>query len=375
MSGEIVTLEVRPSDIGVPVQGIQDKLRIYGRLSEQGCSRKVACVLMHPTVNYMNHYLIEPLRSRGCAVLALNSRYIGNDSMLLMERVIQDLGVGVRFLRERGYQRVIYIGNSGGGALGCFYQSQAERLTIRDTVDGRPLDLTSADLPAVDAIALSGVHLGRSETFGNHLDPSVIDERDFLSADPDLDMYERRNGPPYSPAWLERYYAAQRARHEKITGWVLGRLREIAALPTERRVADQAFIVYRTCARPQMMDASLDPNDRPPGVSIWGDARASNYAPTVLGRFATLRSYLSQWSLLSRAKGPACLAQTSVPVLNVEFSADEGTYPADVRAFSDAARGRCQDYVLRGARHYPFLQPNGERLVGELADVICQWAR
>jgi hypothetical protein len=219
------------------------------------------------------------------------------------------------------------------------------------------------------------VHLGRPETFGNHLDPSVLDESDFLSADPELDMYSRRNGPPYSPAWLERYYAAQRARHEKITGWALGRLREIAALPKERGVADQAFIVYRTCARPQMMDASLDPNDRPPGVSIWGDARASNYAPTVLGRFTTLRSYLSQWSLLSRAKGPACLAQTSVPVLNVEFSADEGTYPADVRAFSEAAHGRCEDYVLRGARHYPFLQPNGERLVGELADVICQWAR
>ncbi|MGE5064052.1 MAG: hypothetical protein ACM3IG_08305 [Myxococcales bacterium] len=375
MSGDIVTLEVRPSDIGVPVQGIQDKLRIYGRLSEQGCSKDIAFVLMHPTVNYMNHYLIEPLRSRGRAVLGLNSRYIGNDSMLLMERVIQDLGVGVRFLRERGYRRVIYIGNSGGGALGCFYQSQAEHLTIRDTVDGRTLDLTPADLPPFDAIALSGVHLGRAETFGNHLDPSVLDERDFLSVDPDLDMYERKNGPPYSPAWLERYYAAQRARHERITGWVLGRLREIAALPRERGIADEPFIVYRTCARPQMMDASLDPNDRPPGVSIWGDARASNYAPTVLGRFTTLRSYLSQWSLLSRAKGPACLAQTSVPVLNVEFSADEGTYPADVHAFSEAARGRCEDYVLRGARHYPFLQPNGERLVGELSDVICQWAR
>jgi len=375
MSGEIITLEVRPSDIGVPVQGVQDKLRIHGRLSEQGCSKDVVFVLMHPNVSYMNHYLIEPLRSHGCAVLALNSRYIGNDSMLLMERVIQDLGVGVRFLRERGYRRVIYVGNSGGGALGCFYQSQAEHLTIRDTVDGRPLDLTPTDLPPVDAIALSGVHLGRPETFGNHLDPSVLDERDFLSTDPELDMYDRRNGPLYSPAWLERYYAAQRARHQRITDWVLGRLREIAALPRDRGVADQAFIVYRTCARPQMMDASLDSNDRPPGVSIWGDARASNYAPTVLGRFTTLRSYLSQWSLLSRAKGPASLAQTSVPVLNVEFSADEGTYPADVRAFSDAARGRCEDYVLRGARHYPFLQPNGERLVGELADVICQWAR
>src|SRR5688572_6751588 len=119
MTGRIVPLEVRPSTIGVPVQGLQDKLRIYGRIADEGCSKDVAYLLLHPNANYMHHYLIEPLQKRGRAVLGLNTRYIGNDSMLLIERVLQDIGVGVQFLRREGYKRIIYIGNSGGGAVGC----------------------------------------------------------------------------------------------------------------------------------------------------------------------------------------------------------------------------------------------------------------
>ena len=116
MDGRIVTLEVRPPSARVLAQGIQDKLRIYARLLDQRCPRNVAYILAHPNVNYMHHYLMEPLHRRGRAVLGLNTRYIGNDVTLLMERVIQDLGAGVRYLREQGFERVIFIGNSGGGS-------------------------------------------------------------------------------------------------------------------------------------------------------------------------------------------------------------------------------------------------------------------
>ena len=73
-------------------------------------------------------------------------------------------------------------------------------------------------------------------------------------------------------------------------------------------------------------------NSSPAAASIWGGVRATNYAATILGRFTTLRSYLSQWSELGRAgDGPARLAETSVPVFNIRFSADEGTYPSLTR--------------------------------------------
>ncbi len=102
--------------------------------------------------------------------------------------------------------------------------------------------------------------------------------------------------------------------------------------------------------------------------------RATNYSASILGRFTTLRSYLSQWSQLGRAgAGPARLTETSVPVFNIRFSADEGTYPSLTQEYSDAAKGRCDDYVLQGARHFPYKQENGDRLIAELADAIVEW--
>jgi hypothetical protein len=60
-------------------------------------------------------------------------------------------------------------------------------------------------------------------------------------------------------------------------------------------------------------------------------------------------------------------------VLNIRFSADEGTYPSLTREYSEAAAGRCEDYVLEGARHFPFKQENGAALISKLADTIVDW--
>jgi pimeloyl-ACP methyl ester carboxylesterase len=346
--------------------------RIWGRLEAEGCSRKLAFIVMHPTSNFMNHYLLEPLRARGCATLALNSRYVGNDTMLLMERAIQDLGAGIRFLREEGYERVVLIGNSGGGALAAFYQQQAERLTVTTTPDGRPFDLRPEHLPPADAIALLCAHPGRAHTLTDWLDPSVIDEHDVLACDPELDMYHPARQPPYDRQWLERYRAAQRARNERLTARALARLRELEGNAAGRPVADEGFIVHRTMADPRFLDMSLDPSDRIPGT-VWGEPQAVNYAPNNIGRFSTLRSFLSQWSWShTRAKGPECLRDTSVPVLNMEFTADQIVFPSQGALWSAAAAGRCTDYKLRGINHYPQKDP---RAVAEIADVLVAFCR
>jgi pimeloyl-ACP methyl ester carboxylesterase len=377
VSGEIITLEVRAPEQGIeaPRPGVADAVRIYGRIADQGAAKDVAFLILHPAVNFMNHYLIEPLLERGRAAFGLNTRYINNDSSLLVERVIQDIGAGVKFLRRRGYKRIVYIGNSGGGSVGALYQSQAERLTITQTPDGAPIDLRAEDLPPVDAMVLASCHIGRARHFAMSLDPSVIDERDLLSTDPELDMFNPENGPPYERGWLERYRAAQAERRRRITMRVQARLREFASFPPERAVMDEAFLIHRTYARPETVDLTIDPNDRPAAASIWGRARATNYAATILGRFTTLRSYLSQWSELSPAgDGPARLAETSVPVLNTRFSADEGTYPSLTREYSAAAAGRCEDFVLKGARHFPFKQKDGAKMIATLADTIVEWS-
>ncbi len=375
--GRIIAIDVRPSNSPTVGQGIADRVRprIIAKIADQGCSKDVAFVIMHPAVSFLHHYAQAPLCARGRAMLTLTSRHLYNDSSLLMERLIQDVGAGVRYLREAGYEKVVLVGNSGGGPVMSLYQSQAENLTIETTPDGRPFDIIPEDLPPADSVILLSAHPGRHQQFRSALDPSVLDEHDPLGVDPALDMYNESNGPPYDREWLEKYDAAQAVRHQRITDWVLGRLRQLEHADNRSRADDQGFVIHRTYAKPATMDGTIDPNDRAPGDdSIFGKGMAVNYSAGVFGRFTTLRSYLSQWSALSFADGPARLAETSVPVLNIEYSADEGCFPSETGQYTTAVGDRCETYLLKGATHFPFNQENGDAMIGELADVMAEWA-
>lgn len=377
MNSAIISLSVRPNRTVQPGMGVADLIRptIFGRLAEGG-SKDVAFLILHPAVNFMNHYLIAPLQKRGYGVLGLNTRYVNNDSQLMMEHVIQDVGAGVKHLRDLGYKRIIFIGNSGGGPVGCFYQAQAENLTISTYPDGRPLEIDAADLPPVDGIIMASAHTSRAHQLRDNLDPAVIDENDPFSSDPDLDMFDPRNGPPYSEEFLVRYKAGQAARYDRINDWVLRKLRQIDAMGSEGRIVDLSFVIHRTYARPQTMDLSLDPTDRPAQQAVWGGALATNYSSnSVLGRYTTLRTFLSQWSKLSRADGPASLAQTTVPVLTVLYSGDEGLDQSDMAKYSEASGSRGTDYILKGATHFPYRQPDGDKIIDTLAARIEEWVR
>ena len=370
--GRLVALEVKPGGPSDSQSGLNLlKPTIYGRLAAEGCGRELAFVVIHPSSNFFGHYLLEPLERRGRAILALNTRFAGNDVTLTMERCIQDLGAGIAFLRAEGYKRIVLLGNSGGGSLAAFYQSQAERLTIADTPDGRPFEISKEDLPPVDALAMCAAHPGRAQVLTDWLDPSVIDEDDMLAADPELDMYNPRNGPAYKPEWLERYRAAQLARNHRITDRALARIRAFDENKDPDAPKDAAFLVFRTAADPRFADLTLDPSDRKGGTTR-GSARASNYGVLHTGRICSLRSWLSQWSVrLSRADGPKCLAKTSVPVLSVLYSADTVVFPSQVAQWAQAARGRAKEYTLKGATHHMVGQP---KLVDELANLLVNWA-
>ncbi len=365
---ELVAIDVRPGAAMESQSGLAMlHPRVWGAIERAG-SRRVAAIVMHPASNFMGHYLISPLRERGVTCMGLNSRYVNNDSQLIMERVIQDLGAGVKWLRQEGFERIALIGNSGGAALASFYQAQAERLTATHTPAGDPIDLTPDDLPPVDGIALAAAHSGRSRLIAEWLDPSVIDEADSLSADPAIDMFNPENGPPFKAAWLATYRVAQFARRARLDAWALARLRQLRAIRNGPR--DQAFIIYRTCADPRTLDLSIDANDRPPGT-IWGDARMVNYAANSVGRYTTLTAYLSQWSAMSQADGPDNLARTKVPVLLLEYTADASVLPSTNALWTAAAKGRIERHAVKGGNHYLAGQPS---LVVEVTDRIAAWA-
>lgn len=352
----LAVIEVKPGAAMESQSGLQLlRPRIYGAWAAPSGPKRAAAIVMHPTSNFMGHYLVEPLAARGIACMGLNSRYAGNDTLLLMERVIQDLGAGVQFLRAQGYDKVVLIGNSGGASLAAFYQAQAERLTIDRLLDGDPACLSTEDLPPVQGLALCAAHEGRAHLMRHWIDPSVIDEHDPLAADAALDMYNPTNGPPYDAAFLARFKAGQALRLARIDAWVHARLQLLRRDTAPGSPRDQTFIIHRTHAEPRCLDLAIDPNDRPVG-SVWGagaaGARAVNYAASQMGRITSLTAFLSQWSGHSRADGPTNLAKTSVPALLFTYTADASTFPSTRDAWLRAGGERIRNIDVKEANHY-----------------------
>jgi pimeloyl-ACP methyl ester carboxylesterase len=333
--------------------------------------RELAVVLVHPTSNFMGHYAQEPLARRGGAAVGMTTRYLGNDSALIMENCVLDVGAVVRYLKDvEGYHRVVLAGNSGGGGLVSLYQSQAEKPTITATPAGDPPDLTKADLAPADGLILLMAHPGRASTYTEWLDAAITHENDPLQRDPSLDLFNPDNGPPFSQDFLDRYRAAQLARNRRITAWVRERL-EHARRTGRREYADLPFVVHGTCADPLFVDLSIDPSDRPAGT-LWGEAVVANNIPATLGHFTSLRSWLSQWSVDdSECNAVRHLPSVTVPVLVVYGTADSAALPHHARESYDAApAGRRKLVALPGATHYFSGQPGH---LGQACDEIASW--
>ena len=370
---EFVVIDVPQGQVMEAQSGLQmTRPRIYGALA--GAPRgAVGAIVIHPTSNFLDHFLMEPLARAGVSLLGLNTRYAGNDSVLLMERAIQDLGAGMLFMRER-FETVFLVGYSGGAALTAFYQAQAEKLTVTHTPGGEPVRLDPAAMPPADGIVLMGAHLGRARLLRDWLDASLIDEGDPYATDPALDIYDRRNGPPFAPEFMARVQAAQAARSDRITARVKRRLQALREDPVLPR--DEPMLVYRTYADPRFVDLSHDANDRAPGGNRGDDPRVMNYGVNSLARYTSLSAWMSQWSMDSQADGPTNLALTSVPVLHLELTADGSVFPSAIREWSQAIRsggrdGRESFHRIPKATHYFRGQPE---LVEQVAQLCAYWS-
>ncbi len=316
-------------------------------------------IFMHPMG--IMHYLPLPgaLAKAGVHVLTAVSRYPNNDSALIMEKVAIDLGKWVSHARKKlGYHTVVLAGWSGGGSLALFYQSQAEAPSITVTPAGDPPDLTQAALPPADGVMLLAAHVSRATTLTEWLDPSVIDEADPTRRDPVWNLYDPAcPQPPYSDDFLAEFRARQLARNRRITNWADATLADLKTRAGP--YAERAFVVHGTMADPRWLDPAVDRNDRVPGRCYLGDPRLINDSPGGLGRYATLRSWLSQWSFdRSNADGAACGPRITVPALVIGNSADDACTPSHTQRLFDAvAQVGPELHVIAGATHYYAHQP------------------
>ncbi|WP_198534258.1 alpha/beta fold hydrolase [Aquidulcibacter paucihalophilus] len=333
---------------------------------------KTIVLFMHPsgTMNYLPMPIA--LAHAGIPVMTCGSRYPHNDTALIMEKVLIDLGRYVRHAKTvLGFEKVVLAGWSGGGSLSLFYQAQAEKPTIEATPAGDLVDIVGAGLIPADGVMQLAAHVSRAITLSEWIDPAIVDELNPDKRDAAFDIYapDAPHRPPYSEAFQATYRAAQRARIAAITADVRQRLEDFKKRGEVNR--EHCFVVHGTMADLRWLDPSIDPNQRRPNWCYMGDPKTVNMSAAHLARYSSLRSWLSQWSEESRADGPACAALVTVPALVLENLADDACTP------SHAARIRAgftqvtpHFHAIDGATHYYLGQP---AKVAEAVTHIQSW--
>ena len=326
-----------------------------------------AFIATHYNVDFSEHYLGEYLARRGYGFLGWNTRFRGNEPFFILEHALVDIGVGVRWLKEKaGVERVVILGNSGGGSLMGAYQSQAVEPNITGTA-GAKLPPAVHELIPADLYVSLCAHAGRPEVLTAWMDPAVTDERDPTLIDQSLNMYNPANGPPYSAEFVARYRAAQEIRNHRITEWAWSQLDQLQRLG----LFDRAFILQRTWADPRMMDGTLDPSERQVGLCYAGDPKVANFSPRGIGLANTLRTWLSMWSLKdSQCRGAPHLQRVRVPALTIQSMADTGVFPSDARAIHDAIGAKDKTLEFITGDHY-LESPATAR--DHVADLIAAW--
>jgi hypothetical protein len=390
-----------PSDLDMtfaPVHSSDgvDTIGIY--YCAKGHTPDVGVLVVHPRGDYSRFYAAPGLARQGYGVLCFTTRYLNNDTDAQHERMLLDLAAAMRWLRAQGMERVALFGNSGGGSLTTFYQSQAQKPAeerITHTPAGDRVPLAGEDMPLAWAQLQVAVHIGEGHFMGKSIDPAVVDEDNPVLTDAALDMYDPANGrrrypetSSYDRGWLERYEAAQRDRCARLDA----RCRSALGL---RRLADDKgdgdgwndrerlrravpyVIVYRTLANPAYLDLTIDPSDRNVGSSFTEgiDPVIGNYGMNGLGRTMTPRAWLSTWSpAASNASMVKSLPASGIPSLLVNATGDSEIPPGEFAEIVDGCHAEDKTVLtLRGNHYLRPLQESDPDPRAELDGMLAEW--
>jgi pimeloyl-ACP methyl ester carboxylesterase len=384
----------------------EDGATSQGVLYSKGRERTVVCIT-HPRGDLTRHYMIPALLEAGYAVCGFTHRALINDYALVHEVMLLDIAGCIRLLKgQKGFEQIILLANSGGGGIFGLYQWQAEAQPpgrFTHTPAGDEHDLNKFELPQADGLILLATPFGESIVVTRGIDPSVIDETDPLSCDPELDMYNTRNGyrePPnpskYSDEFVTRYRAAQLARVARIDASARALVAEqrryqqqlhgagFPQLPVDqksyiqRRATDTKPIwVYRTDASLSYCDLSMYPSKRVVGTFLAFNTQVLNYSRGTTGQLKSPRAWLSAASgLSSRSSLRKALPNIRVPTIIVNYTADRGVYPDDVAEMLalSAANDKALHHV--DAEHFGLPIEGGERNPREaVARILSDWLR
>ncbi len=369
---------------------------------------RVAVIASHPRADFSFHHAFPDFLDAGYGCLGANMRTLNNDIDCVHERLVIDIATYMRWLKsERGVDKVVLLGNSGGGSLFSFYQSQANTppaSRIAATPAGEATGLEDEELVPADALVFMAAHTGQGLVVTETIDPAVVDERSPLLTDPCLDMYDPRNGFREPPQWVEyddefivRYRAAQRRRVARLDAIALEMIAagtaagEVLDTPGHeglswdarrrlevRRAFEPVMVIYRTMANLNYVDRRLDPSNRSYGSLFGSRPDIMNYRHRGFARVVTPRAWLSTWSgLSSNANVMVTAPKVIEPALVINAGKDRDVYPrTHSRRTFDALGSADKDYwEFPGALHYfePEHEADGNRELDALMDRLVPW--
>lgn len=397
---------------GVQVEPVQLKAQDYrdiiGLFYKPKRNRtRTAVLVMHPRADFQRHYCIPRFVEAGYYCLGLATRCLNNDMNAVHEDLILDVAAGVRFLKSQpDIDNVILFGNSGGGSLSAFFQAQAvlpPGQRLERTPFGKPTRLDRMELIPADGFICCSAHKGEGRILMECIDPAVTDERDPAVSDPELDMYDPRNGfvePPapshYEPEFLERYRAAQKARVARLDARAHSLIQEARrneklykesedSLPFAQRqrigrrgAQEHVMVVYRTMANPNYVAPGLDPSKRGYGSLFSNRPDLMNFQNTGFGRVVTPECWLSTWSgLSSNADLEENIGAFEGPVLCAFAERDKEIYPkADAGPIWQGVKSSDKTLEWFDAEHYfePEFGADSAPDVEKLMGYVVPWA-
>lgn len=193
---------------------------------DSGPTPHVAVFLMHRTADFLTHTATGELARRGFLVLAMNSRFCGNEAGVVWEDLPLDVKTGVEFLRRQpGITKVVLFGHSGGGPMMASYQALAENGPACSQGPNKLIEGDSArlaGLPRADAIVLADAIPGVPVILLRSLNPAVATEADTNPLEPGLDAFNPKNGynangpSNYSEEFKQGYFKARAARMNRL---------------------------------------------------------------------------------------------------------------------------------------------------------------
>jgi hypothetical protein len=112
LTQEIVTLRAEDGAISVGALYVRKDAR-----------PRTGVIAMHPKNDSLRNTFLYAIAEAGFAEFGTANRSVNEDGV--HEEMLLDIAAGVRFLKSRGCEKIVLLGQSGGGPLMAFYQAQA----------------------------------------------------------------------------------------------------------------------------------------------------------------------------------------------------------------------------------------------------------